>query len=155
MVVGANVGTTVTVILGTIGGTQIKKRVALSHLSFNAVTAIIGLSLLPVITWLITKILGSVGENAVMGVALFHTIFNVLGVLLFLPFIGLLSKGLIKAYPDRTRKTTRFIQCVTPEVSEAAIEGLKNEVLHLITNVLKHNFMLFTFRKLKWLRSQR
>lgn len=139
MVVGANVGTTVTVILGTIGGTQIKKRVALSHLSFNAVTAIIGLSLLPVITWLITKILGSVGENAVMGVALFHTIFNVLGVLLFLPFIGLLSKGLIKAYPDRTRKTTRFIQCVTPEVSEAAIEGLKNEVLHLITNVLKHN----------------
>ena len=139
MVVGANVGTTVTVILGTIGGTQIKKRVALSHLMFNTLTAVIGLLLLPLITWLIVIVLGPVGENAVMGVALFHTIFNVLGLLIFLPFITLLSKGLIKAYPDKTRKTTKFIQNVTPEVSEAAVEGLRNEVLHLITNVIKHN----------------
>lgn len=139
MVVGANVGTTVTVILGTIGGTQIKKRVALSHLTFNSLTAVIGLLLLPAMTWLIVRILGPVGQNAVMGVALFHTMFNLLGVLVFLPFIGLLAKGLIKVYPDRTKLTTQFIQNVTPEVSEAAIEGLKNEVLHLITKVLKHN----------------
>ena len=139
MVVGANVGTTVTVILGTIGGTQIKKRVALSHLTFNTLTAVIGLLLLPTMTWLIVRILGPVGQNAVMGVALFHTMFNLLGVLLFMPFIGLLSKGLIKVYPDKIRLTTQFIQNVSPEVSEAAIEGLKKEVLHLITNVLKHN----------------
>lgn len=139
MVVGANVGTTVTVILGTIGGTQIKKRVALSHLTFNSLTAVIGLLLLPAMTWLIVRILGPVGQNAVIGVALFHTMFNLLGVLVFLPFIGLLAKGLIKVYPDRTKLTTQFIQNVTPEVSEAAIEGLKNEVLHLITKVLKHN----------------
>ncbi len=139
MVVGANVGTTVTVILGTIGGTQIKKRVALSHLTFNSLTAVIGLILLPLMTWLIVRILGPVGQNAVIGVAMFHTMFNLLGVLLFLPFIGLLAKGLIKVYPDKIRLTTRFIQNVSPEVSEAAIEGLKNEVLHLITNVLKHN----------------
>ena len=139
MVVGANVGTTVTVILGTIGGSQVKKRVALSHLTFNVITAIIGLSLLPLMTRLIVLVLGPVGENAVMGVALFHTFFNVLGVLVFLPFIGFLSKGLIKVYPDKMRDTTKYIQNVTPEVSEAAVEGLRNEVLHLATNVLKHN----------------
>ena len=139
MVVGANVGTTVTVILGTIGGAQVKKRVALSHLTFNVVTAIIGLLLLPLMTKLIVILLGPVGENAVMGVALFHTLFNVLGVVIFAPFIGFLSKGLIKAYPDKTRKTTKYIQNVTPEVSDAAIEGLRNEVLHLASNVLKHN----------------
>ncbi|MDB4678252.1 Na/Pi symporter [bacterium] len=139
MVVGANVGTTITVILGTIGGSQVKKRVALSHLTFNVITAIIGLSLLPLMTRLIVLVLGPVGENAVMGVALFHTFFNVLGVLVFLPFIGFLSKGLIKVYPDKMRDTTKYIQNVTPEVSEAAVEGLRNEVLHLATNVLKHN----------------
>lgn len=139
MVIGANIGTTVTVILGTIGGTQVKKRVALSHLTFNTLTGIIGLVLLPLMTWLIVLILGPVGQNAVMGVALFHTLFNLLGVLLFLPFIGLLSKGLVKAYPDKVRLTTKHIQNVTPEVSDAAIEGLKREVIHLITNVLKHN----------------
>lgn len=139
MVVGANVGTTVTVILGTIGGSQVKKRVALSHLTFNVITAIIGLSLLPLMTRLIVLVLGPVGENAVMGVALFHTFFNVLGVSVFLPFIGFLSKGLIKVYPDKMRDTTKYIQNVTPEISEAAVEGLRNEVLHLATNVLKHN----------------
>lgn len=142
LVVGANVGTTVTVILGTIGGTQIKKRVALSHLTFNLVTAVVGLILIPAITWLIVLVLGPVGQNAVMGVALFHTIFNVLGVLLFLPFIGLLSKYLVKVYPDKLKATTLFIQNVTPEVSEAAIEGLKNEVLHLITNTFNHNLQV-------------
>ena len=35
MVIGANVGTTITVLLGSIGGTQAKKRVAMSHLVFN------------------------------------------------------------------------------------------------------------------------
>ena len=90
-------------------------------------------------TRLIVLVLGPVGENAVMGVALFHTFFNVLGVLVFLPFIGFLSKGLIKVYPDKMRDTTKYIQNVTPEVSEAAVEGLRNEVLHLATNVLKHN----------------
>ena len=139
LVVGANVGTTVTVILGTIGGTQIKKRVALSHLTFNMITAIVGLVLLSAITWIIVLIIGPVGQNAVMGVALFHTIFNVLGVLLFLPFIGLFSKYLIRIYPDKIKATTLYIQNVTPEVSEAAIEGLRNEVLHLIKDTFKHN----------------
>ncbi len=35
MVIGANIGTTVTVLLGAIGGSPTKKRVSLSHLSFN------------------------------------------------------------------------------------------------------------------------
>lgn len=139
MVVGANVGTTVTVILGTIGASQIKKRVALSHLSFNVITAIIGLILMPAILSVIVATIGPVGQNAVMGVAMFHTLFNVIGVLVFLPFIGLLSTYLIKIYPDRVRASTKFIHKVTAEVSEAAIEGLRNEVLHLITNAFKHN----------------
>ena len=45
-------------------------------------------------------------------------------------------------YPDKLKATTLFIQNVTPEVSEAAIEGLKNEVLHLITNTFNHNLQV-------------
>lgn len=41
VVVGANIGTTVTVLIGSIGGNQIKKRVAASHLVFNVVTAVV------------------------------------------------------------------------------------------------------------------
>ncbi|MCF8275683.1 MAG: Na/Pi symporter [Flavobacteriales bacterium] len=139
MVVGANVGTTVTVILGTIGASQIKKRVALSHFSFNFISAVIGLLLLPAMVWLISLLLGPKNNDAVMGIALYHTLFNVLGVLFFMPFIGLFSKLLIKVFPDKVAISTKYIQNVTAEVSDAAIEGLHKEVLYFISNALKYN----------------
>lgn len=139
MVVGANVGTTTTVILGAIGGSQIKKRVALSHLAFNLISAIIGLAMLPVLVWVITLILGSPTENAVMGVALYHTLFNVIGVLIFLPFIGLFAKLLIKAFPDKVTQVTEFLQNASPNISDAAIAGLQNEITHLIRETFEYN----------------
>lgn len=138
MVVGANIGTTVTVLLGSIGGTQLKKRVASSHLTFNLITGVIGLAILPGMAWVINLVLGS-QTDAVLGIALFHTLFNVLGVLIFIPFIGIFSKLLFKVHPDKTIQVTKFIQNVTPEVSEAAIEGLKNEILRLINHALRYN----------------
>jgi phosphate:Na+ symporter len=139
MVVGANVGTTATVILGAIGGSQIKKRVALSHLAFNFISAIIGLAMLPVLVWVITLIIGSPTENAVMGVALYHTLFNVIGVLVFVPFIGLLAKLLIKAYPDKVKQVTDYLQNASPNISDAAIAGIQNEITHLIQETIEYN----------------
>ncbi|MCF8465060.1 MAG: Na/Pi symporter [Flavobacteriales bacterium] len=139
MVVGANVGTTVTVILGTIGSTQIKKRVALSHLTFNGVTAIVGLLLLPVMVWFIELFLRTGNNDTVMGIALFHTLFNVIGVLLFLPFMGILAKWLLRVYPDRTKRLTKHIHQVSPDVSDAAIASLRNEIVQLIASVLQFN----------------
>ena len=139
MVVGANVGTTTTVILGAIGGSQIKKRVALSHLTFNLISAIIGLAMLPVLVWVITLIIGSPTENAVMGVALYHTLFNVIGVLVFVPFIGLFAKLLIKAYPDKVTQVTEYLQNASPNISDAAIAGIQNEIAHLIRETIEYN----------------
>ena len=53
MVIGANVGTTITVLLGAIGGVQAKKRVALSHLIFNVITALAAIACLPLLIWII------------------------------------------------------------------------------------------------------
>ena len=139
MVIGANVGTTITVLLGSIGESQVKKRVALSHLTFNSVTAIIGLLLIPTLTWMIVKIAGPVEQNAVMGLALFHTIFNLVGVLIFLPFIASLSRLLLRAFPERTERLTKHLHHVTAEISEAGVEALRNETLHLAELVIRHN----------------
>lgn len=139
MVIGANVGTTVTVILGSIGGSQIKKRVALSHTLFNVTTAILGLITLPIITKIILMILGPKANDAVMGVALYQTIFNVFGVLMFTPFIGPFARLLVRVLPDRITQTTRYIHKLTAEVSDAAIEALHKEVVHLVVNSLHFN----------------
>ena len=138
MVIGANMGTTVTILLGAIGTVQVKKRVAFSHFAFNLITGIIGLALLPVLSYIIVRIFDP-ATDAVMGLALFHTLFNIIGVLAFFPFIKLFAKILTRAFPDRKTELTLYINNTTPDVAEAGISAIKNETLHLIQNVLRYN----------------
>lgn len=141
VVVGANIGTTVTVLIGSIGGNQIKKRVAASHLVFNVVTAVLGIVLLYPLSWLILQITGPDPEDAVIGIAIFHTVFNVMGVLLFIPFMSWLAQLLVRLVPDKRPGLTMVIHRLPPGESEAAIPGIHAEVFHLILTVLRHNLI--------------
>lgn len=84
MVIGANIGTTVTVLLGSVGGIQSKKRVSTSHLIFNLVTGIIAFTALQPLSWLVAQFFNT-ATNAVLALALFHTVFNFIGVVVFFP----------------------------------------------------------------------
>ncbi len=141
MVIGANVGTTVTILLGSIGAVQVKKRVAYSHFAFNMITGILALILLPVLVYIV-QIFIDTADDAVIGLALFHTIFNILGVLVFYPLIHVFSKLLTKTFPDRKTALTFYINNATTDVAEAAISALKNETLHLVRNVQRYNLSL-------------
>ena len=138
MVIGANIGTTVTILLGAIGAIQAKKRVAFSHFVFNFITAGVALLLMPILVYVVIQIV-DIQENAVIGLALFHTLFNILGVLLFLPLIKFLTKVLTKLFPDRKTEVTLFINNTTTDVPEAAISAMRKETMHLIRNVLYYN----------------
>tara|TARA_Y100001972_G_C7641959_1_gene322563 strand:+ start:128 stop:1828 length:1701 start_codon:yes stop_codon:yes gene_type:complete len=141
MVIGANVGTTVTILLGAIGAVQVKKRVAYSHFAFNLTTGIVALILLPVLTFVVLRVFDA-SEDAVVGLALFHTLFNFIGVVVFFPFIHLFANLLTKVFPDRKTELTLFISNTTPEVAEAGITAIRQESLHLVENVLRHNLSL-------------
>jgi len=147
MVIGANIGTTATVLIGGLRATQIKKRVAFSHLFFNVSSAIIGLLLIWPVTMGIKYLIGDIEENAVIGIALFHTIFNVIGAIIFLPFIGVFSKWLLKIIPDRQAVLTKHIQNLAPSVFDAALSGLKNETLHLIRKTMRYNVNALEIKK--------
>lgn len=88
MVIGANVGTTSTAALAAIGATPNAKRVAAGHVIFNLMTGAIALLTLPLmllaIEWF-QQSAGMAGGPATF-LALFHTLFNLLGVLLIWPF---------------------------------------------------------------------
>ncbi|TLP77272.1 Na/Pi cotransporter family protein [Maribacter sp. ACAM166] len=141
MVIGSNLGTTVTILLGAIKGIQVKKRVAFSHLVFNVVTGVIALVLMPVLIRLVLLMV-DVTSNAVIGLALFHTIFNLLGVLLFLPFIKILATLLTRVFPDRKTSLTLYINNSTTDVAETAITTLLKETLHLAKKTLYHNLAI-------------
>jgi len=131
MVIGANVGTTITVILGSLGGIPAKKRVAFSHLIFNVVTAFVAFVSINWLVWFIIHFV-DIQTNDVMGLALFHTIFNVIGVILFFPFVGKLASLLYKIYPDRKPVLTAYINNTPTEVIEAATAALRKEIIHLL-----------------------
>jgi phosphate:Na+ symporter len=141
VVIGANVGTTITVLLGSIGGVPAKKRVAFSHLIFNVVTGIFAFWGIPVLVWIINIFL-DVQSNSLMGLALFHTLFNVFGVIIFLPFVGLFSRILLKIYPDYKPILTVYIDKTPTEVTDAATDALRKEICHLLQECQLYNLRL-------------
>jgi len=150
MVIGANVGTTATVLIGGINSSQIKKRVALSHLSFNVITAVVGLIMLWPITYLIEWILGPVSDSPVIAIALFHTIFNLLGVVLIYPFIGSFARLLIRLIPERKADVTTYIHQLMPSVYDAATSGLAKEIDILVERVMQYNLTVVSLNIRSW-----
>lgn len=142
MVIGANVGTTVTVLLGALGGVPIKKRVAIGHLVFNVVTGVVVFILLPVLVWVIQNGLGW-DQNAVMGIALFHTLVNVIGIILFLPFITTFTDKLNTLFEEPEQIFTHYIQNTSPEVSDAALEAFRMEILHQYSESRRYLIRLY------------
>ncbi len=127
-VIGANVGTTLTAVVAAIGGTSNKKRAALAHVAFNVSTGIVAFILLYPMTWGVTH----VGlEQNVEALALFHTLFNVLGVTLWFPFISPLSRWLENRFIVIKPAATLYLHNVPQNIPALANEALHKEVLHL------------------------
>ena len=129
MVIGANVGTTVTILLGAIGGAPAKKQAAVSSLLFSTGTATIMLILLPLMSWLILDVF-SFTDNPVLGVALFHTLFNIMGVIIFFPAIPFMANRLERLFIEKKPVLTKYILNTPPEVPDAAIAALRKEIFH-------------------------
>lgn len=131
LVIGANIGTTVTALIGCIGGTRVKLRVGLSHLIFNLATGIIAFAGANLFVAFIRSFI-DVSNNSVMALAFFHTLFNLTGIIIFLPFVHILTILLNRIAPDHRECRSIYI-CHTPvEVVDAAIISLKKEILHLL-----------------------
>jgi phosphate:Na+ symporter len=86
-VIGANVGSTSTAALAVLGATPNAKRVAAAHVTFNVITGTVALLLLPLLLKFLVTIQHFLGQESgsVTVLALFHTLFNILGVLILRP----------------------------------------------------------------------
>lgn len=142
MVIGSNVGTTVTAIIGSIGGSEDKKRAALAHLIFNVATGIIAFLLLGVLSIFILETLGF-GDDSVMALALFHTIFNLLGVLVFAPFIPMLTRFLKSLFKKEEKLATKYIHSVDATMVDASLVALRKESIRLYEKSIRFSLMLF------------
>lgn len=104
LAIGANIGTTVTAILGALSSNVAGKRLAGAHLIFNMVTGLIALvfiSQLGQFVNFISNLTGIAPDDYTVKLAIFHTVFNVIGVLVMVPFINKLVKFLNRVVKEK------------------------------------------------------
>ncbi|MEP0134403.1 MAG: Na/Pi symporter [Eudoraea sp.] len=106
LAIGANVGTTITAILGSLNANVAGKRLAGAHLIFNMVTGIIALIFIAQLGQLVNYISFSTGiaaTNYTIKLSIFHTIFNLIGVLIMIPFIKVLVRFLTRVFVEKEK----------------------------------------------------
>ncbi len=89
LAIGANVGTTITAVLGSLSSNIAGKRLAGAHLIFNVVTGVVALAFIFPLARLVNVLSDFVNispTDYTLKLAMFHTIFNVLGVVIMIPF---------------------------------------------------------------------
>lgn len=134
-VIGANIGTTSTALLATIGATPAARRVAMAHVAFNAVTALAALALLPLLLWASEGVLDGAHlvDDTPGRLAAFHTLFNVLGVLLILPLAPRLTRWLAGLFgtPDEALSRPEFLDSNLLQTPALAVRSLALECWRL------------------------
>lgn len=136
VVIGTNLGTTSTAILAVINATPAARRVGAGHVVFNATAAVLALALLAPLLWLsqatATWIDGGAGMATVL--AVFHTLFNVIGAiamaLMYRNLVRWLEQHFVSPFEDLGRP--HHLDDTLLQVPAIALSGLAMELGRLI-----------------------
>lgn len=113
LILGTNIGTTITAILAAVGGNVHAKRAAKAHAIFNITGVVLMMIIFPFFLEFVDQIIpgnpnliNDAGDKPFMAVhiATAHTIFNVVATLVSLPFLKQLANFVIRITPDKTIK---------------------------------------------------
>ena len=99
IIMGQNIGTCVTAMLSAIGANKNAKRAAMVHLSFNVIGTLVWLTVFCLVKAIFAPAI--LGEAAtLLGIAVAHSVFNVLCTVLMLPMSSLLEQLVCRIVPD-------------------------------------------------------
>jgi phosphate:Na+ symporter len=138
--IGADLGTTTTVLIGAIQGASGKKRVALAHFLFNLVTDAIAF----VLRGPLLAVVAAVGiRDPLYALVAFHSLFNLIGIVLFLPFISPFARFLESRFAAEPEMSARYLSGVSPSLTDAAMRAIERETARLIHRVITQNMRAF------------
>ncbi|MBO5051716.1 MAG: Na/Pi cotransporter family protein [Clostridia bacterium] len=139
IIMGQNIGTCVTALLSSIGANRNAKRAALVHLSFNVIGTVFWLTIFCIVKAIFAPVLLSQSAS-LFGIAVAHSIFNVLCTLLLLPMTGLLEKLVTVLLPepkkveDNSELDERLFN--TPAIALERCRIVADEMAHCAVNCL-------------------
>ena len=144
LVIGMDVGTTVTALMATIGGSVNVRRTGFSHVIYNMFTGVMALFLItPYIYVWDTFAPGALMQNAEMALVAFHTFFNILGVLIVLPFTHQFAHLIEKVIPSTEPTYTEKLDMRLLEEPQLALEVARISAQDEFIALLRHiNFII-------------
>ncbi|MBA5776913.1 Na/Pi cotransporter family protein [Stappia sp. F7233] len=123
LVIGMDIGTTCTAALATIGGSTAMRQTGLAHVIYNLMTGAMAFFLLTPYATFVSWLQGGQIGNGQIALVAFHTTFNVLGVVLILPFAGAFAKLVQWLVPDRGAPLLRRLDQRLLADPQAAIDA--------------------------------
>ncbi|MEN8107692.1 MAG: Na/Pi cotransporter family protein [Pseudomonadota bacterium] len=136
LAIGANVGTTITAIIGSMSANEQGKRLAAAHLIFNLVTGLIAIvfiyQMMESVEWISAHV-GIAEDDYTLKLAVFHTLFNTIGVLVMLPLIGRLVsllEGLFKPKAVLVSQP-KYLTDSAIDYPDTALEAIRQETLRV------------------------
>jgi phosphate:Na+ symporter len=138
--IGANIGTTITAILGAVNSNASGKRLAIAHLIFNFSTGVIALILIvPLANFVdfLSDAMHIASDNYTLKLAVFHTIFNFMGVLLMIPLIPKLEVFLLSLFKEKQQKDiheAKYLNEAILQFPDTLIESLTEETKYVYKN---------------------
>jgi phosphate:Na+ symporter len=136
LAIGSNVGTTITAILGSMSANIQGKRLAAAHLVFNVLTGLLAIAtiwqLIDLVDWLAWN-MRIADDDYTLKLAVFHSVFNLAGVILMTPFIGVLARGLERLLPSPQPvfEKPKFLHEAALDFADSAIEAVRRETVRL------------------------
>ncbi len=129
MVIGMDVGTTFTAFLATLGGTTAGRRTGYAHVIYNVLTGCMAFALLDLYVDTVSPLLGagSQGDPQVAVVA-FHSTFNLLGVILVLPFAGAFARLIEWLVPERESNLVAGLDSMLLQDPDSATDAVAKAV---------------------------
>lgn len=139
--IGANIGSTVMTIIGSIGSNANGKKIVVTHVLFNVIAALLSIIFIKyylIATEFLALKMGIADDNYVLKLATFTTLFNVIAVLLLYPFIKQMCSFLNKVVKQKVQDFEKplYLNESALEFSESAKKVLYLETGHLFSNTL-------------------
>ena len=151
IVLGATIGTVITLLIATIGGNVNVKRTGAIVLIIRLLAALMALA----ICWPLEKYIAAgfqtvFGNNNALAIAVFHVIYNIIFMLAALPLVAPLEKLMVKVIRDRDeeekKKAIKFIDKRLLNTPTIALMQVKREIINMMT--LAHENLKLGFNRI-------
>ncbi|MBE6848385.1 MAG: Na/Pi cotransporter family protein [Ruminococcus sp.] len=147
IIMGQNIGTCATALLSSVGTNKNARRAAFVHLFFNIIGTVILLTVFSIVTAILKPVI--LDESATyMGIAVCHSVFNVVCTALLLPMSGLLEKLVYKLVPEdkKTEETPLLDErlLVTPPIALEQCEHRAGDLANFAATAIRDSLSLFS-----------